>query len=125
MNIFVHNINGIQVAEMQSEGIVIRSARDAADITGELLISGIAKLILHERNMCPEFWQLSSGLAEVVLQEFASKAIVVAFVGRLSQIKGESFTALIQESGLGNQAFLLGTVELAKAQLSRKIENRQ
>lgn len=125
MNVFVHDINGTQVAEMQSEGIVIRSARDAADITGELLISGIAKLILHERNMCPEFWQLSSGLAEVVLQEFASKAIVVAFVGRLSQIKGESFTALIQESGLGNQAFLLGTVELAKAQLSRKIENRQ
>jgi hypothetical protein len=120
MNVFVHDINGTKVAEMQSGGIVIRSARDAADITGELLISGITKLILHERNMCPEFWQPSNGLAEIVLQEFASKAIVVAFVGRLVQSKSESFTALIQENDLNNQAFFLGTVELAKMQLSRK-----
>jgi len=120
MNVFVHDINGTQVAEMQSEGIVIRSDRDAAEITGELLSRGINKLILHERNMSPEFWQLSSGLAEVVLQEFASKAIVVAFVGKLGQDKSESLRALIQESDLTNQAVFLGTVELAKKQLSRK-----
>jgi hypothetical protein len=120
MNIFVHNIDGIQVAEMQSVGIVVRSARDAAEITSELLISGITKLILHERNMSPEFWQLSSGLAELVLQEFASKAIAVAFVGKLGQNKGKDFTAMVEESGLGSKAFFLGTVELAKTQLSIK-----
>ena len=120
MNVFVHDVNGTQVAEMQSEGIVIRSARDAAEITGELLSRGINKLILHERNMSPEFWQLSSGLAEVVLQEFASKAIAVAFVGKLGQYKSESLRALIQESDLGSKAFFLGTVELAKMQLSKK-----
>ncbi len=105
---------------MQSEGIVVRSARDAADITGELLISGITKLILHERNMSPEFWQLSSGLAELILQEFASKAIDVAFVGKIGQDKGKDFTALVEESGLSNKAFFLGTVELAKTQLCRE-----
>ena len=118
MNVFIHDINGAHVAEVQSEGIIIRSARDAADITGELLIRGIDKLILHERNLCPEFWQLSNGLAGVILQEFSSKAVVVAFVGKLDQTKSESLTALIQESGLNNQAFLLETVELAKKRLS-------
>ena len=118
MNVFIHDINGAHVAEVQSEGIIIRSARDAADITGELLIRGIDKLILHERNLCPEFWQLSNGLAGVILQEFSSKAVVVAFVGKLDQTKSESLTALIQESGLNNQAFLIETVELAKKRLS-------
>ena len=55
MNVFVHDINGTQVAEMQSEGIVIRSARDAAEIAKELLSRGINKLILHGRNLSPEF----------------------------------------------------------------------
>jgi hypothetical protein len=120
MNVFVHDVNGTQVAEMQSEGIVIRSARDAADIARELLILKINRLILHKRNMSPEFWQLSSGLAEAVLQEFASKAIVVAFVGKLGPNESEGLKAIIQESDLSNQSFFLGTVELAKTQLARK-----
>jgi len=119
MNIFIHDVNGTQVAEVQSEGIIIRSARDAADITRELLAQGIDRVILHERNLSPEFWQPSNGLAGVILQEFASKAVVVAFVGKLDQNKGESLTAVIQESDLSNQAFLLDTVELAKTRLSK------
>ena len=119
MNVFIHDINGTQVAEVQSEGIMIRSARDAADITRELLARGINRLILHERNLCPEFWRPSNGLATVILQEFTSKAMVVAFVGKLVQNKAESLIALIQESDLGNQAFLLDTVELAKMRLSK------
>jgi hypothetical protein len=119
MNVFIHDMNGTQVAEVQSEGIMIRSARDAGDITRELLARGINRLILHERNLCPEFWEPSNGLAAVILQEFTSKAMVVAFVGKLVQNKAESLTALIQENDLSNQAFLLDTVELAKRRLSK------
>jgi hypothetical protein len=119
MNIFIHDINGTQVAEVQSEGIMIRSARDAADITRELLALGINRLILHERNLCPEFWQHSNGLAGVILQEFTSKAVVVAFVGKLDLNKSEMLTAIIQESDLSNQAFIVATVELAKIRLSK------
>ena len=118
MNVFVHDSDGTQIAEMQSEGIVVRSARDAADITRELLSRGIHKLILHERNMSPEFWQSSNVLAEAVLEEFASKSVAVAFVGK--KHKGDGLQALIHENDLHNSAFLLGTVELAKVQLSKK-----
>ena len=117
MNVFVHDNNGTQIAEMQSEGIVVRSARDAADIARDLLNRGIHKLILHERNVSPEFWQSSSGLAEVVLQEFASKSVAIAFVGKLGQ-QNSDLKALIRDNGLQNQIFLFATVELAKIQLS-------
>ncbi len=119
MNIFIHDTNGTQVAEVQSEGIMIRSARDAADITKELLARGISRLILHGRNLCPEFWQLTNGLAGSILEEFNSKSVAVAFVEKLDQHKKESLTALIQSSALGNQAFVLETVELAKTRLSK------
>jgi len=118
MNVFIHDIKGTRVAEVQSEGIMIRSARDAADTARELLASGIDRLMLHERNLCPEFWQPTGGLAGVILQEFASKSVVVALVGKLDQNKREYLTGVIQENGVANQAFILDTVELAKARLS-------
>ena len=119
MNIFLHDFNGIKIAEMQSEGIMIRSARDAADVAKELLDRGIDRLILHERNLCPEFWLPSNELAEVIIQEFTSKAIVVALVGKFGQKKSENFATLIQESGLSNQTFLADTVESAKIGLTK------
>ncbi len=119
MNVFIHDFNGTQVAEVQSEGIIIRSGRDAADMTGELLARRINRLILHERNLSPEFWQIANGLARVILQEFASKAVAVAFVGKLDQNKSESLTVLIQDNDLSDKVFLADTVELAKKRLSQ------
>jgi hypothetical protein len=119
MNIFIHDTNGTQVAEVQSEGIIIRSAQDAADITKELLARGISRLILHGRNLCPEFWQPSNGLAEPILEEFTSKSVAVAVVEKLDQHKNERLTALIQSSALDNQVFVLDTVEMAKTRLSK------
>ena len=114
MNVFIHDANGTKIAEAQSEGIIIRSARDAADITRELLAQGLNKLILHERNVSPEFWQASHGLAAVILQEFASKAVAVAFVG------SENIAAAIQKSGFGNKAFVSESVEAAKERFAAR-----
>ena len=120
MNIATHEVNGTQMAEMQSEGIVIRSARDAADIIGQLLGCGIKKLILHEKNLCPEFWLLSNGLAGEILQKFTNYAIAVGFVGRFDKYQSKSLQAFIHESNLGNQVIFSDNVESAKVQLSKR-----
>ena len=118
MNITVHEINGTKVAEMQSKGIIIRSARDAADVIGQLLARGIKKLILHERNLSPEFWQLPSGLAVEILKKFADNAIAVAFVGDFSQKKSIGFQTFMEENNLGNQVVFSDNVEHAEMRLS-------
>lgn len=120
MNVFIHDINGTQVAEVQSEGIMIRSARDAADIARELLARGISRLILRERNLSPEFWQLPNGLAEGILEEFTRKSVVVAFAGKLDRNRSESIAALILERHLNNQAFVADSVESAKMRFTAK-----
>jgi hypothetical protein len=120
MNIVSYDLNGTQVAEMQSKGIVIRSARDAADVIGQLLERGIKKLILHEKNVCPEMWQVSNGLAGAILKQFSDSAVDVAFVGEFDLHKSKSLQAFIQESNLGNQAIFVDNVELAKMQLTKQ-----
>jgi hypothetical protein len=118
MNVVSFDLNGIQVAEMQSKGIVIRSARDAADIIRQLVDRGVKKLILHEKNLCPEMWQVSNGLAGAILKKFTDSAVGVAIVGQFDRIKGRGLQEFIEESNSGNEAFFVGSVELAKARFS-------
>jgi Domain of unknown function (DUF4180) len=114
MNVAVHETNKIQVAEMQSQGIIMRSARDAADVIRQLLERRIKKLILYERNLCPEFWQSPYGLAKEILQKFADNAVAVAFVGDFSRNNGKSFGAFMDECNKGNQIVFSENVELAR-----------
>jgi hypothetical protein len=119
MNVVSHELNGMRVLEIQSEGIVIRSARDAADLTKQVLERGSRKLILYEKNLCPEMWQLSNGLALAILKEFADSSVDVALVGEFDRHKGKQVQMLIQESNLQNHAIFVDNVELAKTQLSK------
>jgi hypothetical protein len=120
MNISTHDVNGMQVAEMSSEGIILRSARDATDLIGQLLGRGIKSLILHDKNLCPEFWQFPTGLAGEIMQKFANYNVAVAFVGEFDKYKSKSLQALMHESNLGDQAFFTNSVESAISKLSKK-----
>jgi hypothetical protein len=118
MNVMSFDLNGTRVAEMQSKGIVIRSARDAADVVGQLVESGVTKLILHEKNLCPEMWQVSNGLAGAILKEFSEGAIGVAIVGQFDRFKSKALQALIEDSNLGSQTCFVENIESAKARFS-------
>jgi hypothetical protein len=120
MNVVSHDVNGTQIAEMQSKGIIIRSARDAADVIKQLLERGIKKLILHEKNLCPEMWQVSNGLAEAILKEFNNSGVNIALVGEFDIYKSKSLQELIQKHNLGKQAVFVGNVETAKMHLSKE-----
>jgi hypothetical protein len=113
MNIKIHEVGGTRVAEMLSAGVIIRTSRDAADIVGELMSAGLERLILYERNVAPEFWQLGTGLAGEVLQKFTNYRIRTVFVGSFEKLKSASLQAFIAESNRGNQTGFTGTVESA------------
>ena len=119
MNIINHDLGGTLVAEMQSGGIIIRSARDAADIIRQLLERGIKKLILHERNLCPEMWEVSNGIAGAVLKKFADATVDVAFVGRFDLQKSKSLQEFIKDNTC-DQAFFVDTLDSAKTRLSKQ-----
>jgi hypothetical protein len=118
MNVKIHDMRGTRVAEMVSAGVVIRTPRDAADIVGEMMSAGLEKLILHERNVAPEFWRLETGLAGDVLQKISNCRIRVVFVGDFQKQKSKSLQAFIAESNRGNQVGFTETVESAMEKMS-------
>ena len=113
MNVRIHEVQGKKVAEMLSEGIIIRSSRDAMDLVGEMLSRGLSQLILHERNIAPEFFQLGTGIAGEVLQKLANYQIKVALVGQFDGYKSKNLQAFIVESNRGNQVFFTSGIESA------------
>jgi hypothetical protein len=120
MNVIGFELNGFHFAEMQSQGIVIRSARDAADVVKQLLERGVKKLILYERNLCPETWQISNGLAGAILKTFIDSSVGVAIVGKFDQLKNKALRDMIQESNSGRKVYFVDDVESAKTLLSQE-----
>ena len=118
MNVDSYDVNGTQVAEMRSQGIVIRTARDAADVARQLLDRGIGKLILYQKNICPEVWEISNGLATAILKEFDNRAIDVAFVGEFSSDRRKGIQEFIRTQS-GSRFAFVGSSDLAKTRLSQ------
>jgi hypothetical protein len=103
MKTIIHQFNERQIAEIQSDGIIIRKWRDVIDIISQMISRKVDALILHEKNLAPEFFQLKTGIAGEILQKLANSEIRVAFVGDFDSYKSKGLKAFIVESNLGNQ----------------------
>jgi len=113
MNVRIHEVQGKKIAEMLSDGIILRSSRDATGLIEDMLSRGLTQLILHERNVAPEFFQLGTGIAGEVLQKLTNYQIKVALVGQFDNYKSKSLRAFIAESNRGNQIYFTNGLESA------------
>lgn len=98
MEIKEHIINHIKIAEIISDERVIESAQDGLDLLGNLYYQGFDKVILHEKNITSDFFDLKTKLAGEILQKFSNYRIPLAIVGDFSQYKSKSFQDFISES---------------------------
>jgi hypothetical protein len=114
MKIIIHNN---KIAEIISGEVIVKSAQDALDLVVMKGIPSPKKIILHRENIAPEFFNLKTGLAWEILQKFDTYQVQIAIVGDFSDIKSESFQALMRESNRGTQTFFISTVEAAKEKL--------
>ena len=118
MNFLLHNKNKISALEVQSDELVIESEEDATHLIEALFNHSANSLILHRGILAPAFFDLSSGLAGVVLQKFVNYHIRVAIVGDFSAVTSESLKAFIVESNRGSQVFFVENVKAALKKLS-------
>lgn len=65
-----HKINNIEIAEVISEKILIQNPDDVLDLIGNLYYQGFDKIVMYEKNLTPDFFDLKNKLAGVVLQKF-------------------------------------------------------
>jgi hypothetical protein len=91
-------VNGVQIAQLTGNEIVVRNTRDALDIMGNCTYNGIHKIIIHEHQLVPEFFDLKTGIAGDILQKFSTYRVQLAIIGDFSKYQSKSLQDFIRES---------------------------
>ncbi|QNK61042.1 DUF4180 domain-containing protein [Pedobacter sp. PAMC26386] len=118
MEIEAHDANGIKIAEIISEEILIQTPEDALQVLVDLYYQDFDRIIIHEKNITPDFFDLKTGIAGEVLQKFANYRVRLVIVGEFIKYPGHSIKDFIYESNKGRQVNFLGSRELAVEKLS-------
>ena len=98
-----HNIGNIKVAEIIADKIILTSTEDGLESLGNLYYQGFDKIIIHEKNITPEFFDLKTKIAGNILQKFAQYQMPLIIVGDFSKYKSKSLNDFIFESNKGSQ----------------------
>lgn len=118
MIIETHDVNDTKIAEIISDVIVINKIEDGVDLVGNLYYQGFDKIIIHEKNITPDFFDLKSGIAGEILQKFSTYRIRLAIVGDFSKFTSKSLKDFIYESNKGRQVNFVLTCSEAIINLS-------
>lgn len=109
MNEVIHTLNGKQVLELNSERIVFNSLEEALDLIGDVYYRGFDKLVLYEKNLPPDFFELKTGLAGSILQKFTQYQLQLAIIGTFDY-DSKSLKDFIRESNKGGHVSFVGNL---------------
>lgn len=109
MNIETYHINGKKIAEIISDKIILSTTEDGLDLLGNLYYQGFDKIIIHEKNITPDFFDLKTKIAGDILQKFTQYQMPLTIVGDFSRFKSKSLNDFIFESNKGRQINFVGS----------------
>ena len=101
------------IAELISDEIIIRDVHDALDLMANVYEHGARKIIVKEKNITPDFFDLKTGLAGEILQKFINYSVQLAIIGDFSKFKSKNFQDLIYESNKAGRIMFLQKREMA------------
>lgn len=110
MQIITHNKNGIQIAELVSDAILVQTVDDGAQLLADLYYQGFDLIIIQSAQLNPSFFELKSGLAGEVLQKCSNWRIRLAIIGDFSEVLSKSLRDFIFESNKGKLVNFIGSV---------------
>ena len=113
MEIKEHNLNEIKIAEVISNEVIIQNTDGALDLLGNLYYQGFDKIIIHQKNITPDFFDLKNKMAGDILQKFSQYRMPITIIGDFSKYESESLKNLIYESNKGNQVNFLNLISNA------------
>lgn len=98
MKIEAHNINDTRIAELISNDTIINNTEDGLDLLGNLYYQGYDRIVINEKNITPDFFDLKNGIAGEILQKFSTYRVRLAIVGDFSKYTSKSLRDFIFES---------------------------
>jgi hypothetical protein len=119
LKIEIIEVNGIRLAELVSDEIIIIEPQDALDVMAEAGYMGSDKLIFHEKNIGSDFFDLKSRLAGEILQKFSNYRVQLAIVADLTKYTSKSLRDFMRESNMLGRVFFVPSREEAITKLAR------
>lgn len=98
MKIETHPINGTNIAEIISNEIIINTAEEGVELLGNLYYQDFDGIIIQEKNITPDFFDLKNGMAGEILQKFSNYRVRLAIVGDFASYSQPSIRDFIFES---------------------------
>lgn len=120
MRLVIHDIDGVKISELADDEFQIKNVQDALDLMVESNEQGARKLIVNEKNICPDFFDLKTGLAGEIVQKFSNYDMCLAIIGDFSKFTSKSLQDFIYESNLTGRINFVSTVDEALEKFTRK-----
>ncbi len=114
MDIIISEINGIKLAEIVSDELLIKNVQNALDILVNIYYQDIDNIILHEKNITFDFFDLKNKMAGDILQKFSNYRVKLAIVGDFSKYISKSVHDFIYESNKLGHINFVASLEEAK-----------
>jgi hypothetical protein len=106
------------IAELVDDSFIIKETQDAVDLLGESVSNDCSRIIINEKNLHPDFFDLKTRLAGEILQKFSNYHVKLAIVGDFSRFTSKSLRDFIYESNKGNLIFFTDNIKNALKKLS-------
>lgn len=119
MKFELHDINGNRLIEFVSDKILINNVQDALDLMADSTYHGSNRLIIHESNILPDFFNLKTGFAGEILQKFSTYNVNLAIIGDFSKYPSKSLQDFIFESNKLGRINFVNSLTLAKEKLTK------
>lgn len=92
----------------------MRSADDVLDMIASVIWNDEADdLAVHEENIIPDFFDLSTGVLGDILQKCSNYGFRLALIGDFEKYSSTSLQAFIRESNRGRHVFFARTLQEA------------
>ena len=111
--------SGKSIAEISDEKFVISQPQHVLDIFGDLMAADCERIIINERNLHSDFFDLKTRLAGEVLQKFSNYRVKLAVVGDFAKYNSRSLQDFILESNKSNTVFFTDSVDMAIKRLEK------
>ncbi len=93
---------------------VLSSEKDAIELVSACISNDTGSLLLHERSVSPDFFNLRTGLAGAVLNKFQIYNIKIALIIEDMELLEGRFGELVMESNKGNEFRVYDSVQAAE-----------
>jgi hypothetical protein len=125
MEFTFHGKDSTRIAELSNGGAMagnggpmVNTVDDALDLLGNADYQGAQRIVIHQAQLHPDFFELKSGLAGDILQKFSNYRMQLAIAGDFRDISSKSLRDFIYESNKQGRIFFVATLEDALDKLS-------